>query len=458
MIWNIFALSFRQWINRPWEVVLTFFLPIVFFSIFALIFGRGIRSQPSQSVPVSLIDEVKDLRSQEWVQLLKSDPQLRFDKLNEGGMSGEQAKSRIQRGDLTACIVIRPISHSLNSDREKLFPWSITILADQSDQLAVGYVESTVRASLTRLAMSKLSPEGMGVSATELGVNQVDRRQAVPGVHQAEGDEVLLAPAAKLTPNAPAQRMDGISQELLSDLPQVERELDLLRNGSAGKPVAEEQPLGIPVQVQNVLDAGKANPVVSMYAAGIAVMFLLFNASAGSGVLIDERANQTLDRLLGSHLSMDQLLLGKWFYMTFLGMLQVTVMFIWASRVFGVNLVEHLDGFFMMTIATSLAASGFGLFLATLCQSRAQLNGISTVVVLTMSALGGSMVPRYLMNESLQHAGLLTFNAWAIDGYDKIFWRELPVNTLGPQLAVLTLSGVLFLSIARLLAIRWESK
>ena len=121
MIWNIFALSFRQWINRPWEVVLTFFLPIVFFSIFALIFGRGIRSQPSQSVPVSLIDEVKDLQSQEWVQLLKSDPQLRFDKLNEVATSSEQAKSRIQRGDLTACIVIRPIGHSLNSDREKFF-------------------------------------------------------------------------------------------------------------------------------------------------------------------------------------------------------------------------------------------------------------------------------------------------------------------------------------------------
>ena len=42
---------------------------------------------------------------------------------------------------------------------------------------------------------------------------------------------------------------------------------------------------------------------------------------------------------------MDQLLLGKWFHMTFLGTVQVTVMFIWASRVFGVNLVEHLDGF-----------------------------------------------------------------------------------------------------------------
>ena len=80
------------------------------------------------------------------------------------------------------------------------------------------------------------------------------------------------------------------------------------------------------------------------------------------------------------------------------------------------------------------------------------------MLVLTMSALGGSMVPRYLMSDSLQKIGLFTFNAWAIDGYDKIFWRELPVNALAPQLAVLTLSGVVFLSLARLLAVRWETR
>jgi ABC-2 type transport system permease protein len=63
-----------------------------------------------------------------------------------------------------------------------------------------------------------------------------------------------------------------------------------------------------------------------------------------------------------------------------------------------------------------------------------------------------------LMSESLQKIGLLTFNAWAIDGYDKVFWREMPVGSLAPQLAVLALSSVLFLCIARLLAIRWEVK
>ena len=67
--------------------------------------------------------------------------------------------------------------------------------------------------------------------------------------------------------------------------------------------------------------------------------------------------------------------------------------------------------------------------------TRGQLSGISVVLVLTMSALGGSMVPRYVMSESLQQYGLCTFNAWALDGFDKVFWRELPVEALAPQLA-----------------------
>ena len=186
-------------------------------------------------------------------------------------------------------------------------------------------------------------------------------------------------------------------------------------------------------------------------------MFLLFGATGGGGALLEERENQTLDRLLSTQMSMDQLLLGKWFYMSCVGVLQVGVMFVWAQLVFNVDLLGHLDGFLMMTVVTALAASGFGLFLATLCKSRGQLNGLSVILILTMSALGGSMVPRYLMSDELQQYGLWTFNAWALDGYTKVFWRELPVEALAPQLAVLLVSGVVFLLAARVLAVRWET-
>ena len=76
-----------------------------------------------------------------------------------------------------------------------------------------------------------------------------------------------------------------------------------------------------------------------------------------------------------------------------------------------------------MTIATAIASSTFGLMLASISRSRMQLVAISNLAILLMSALGGSMYPRFLMPEKMQKVGLLTLNAWAIDGFQKIFWR-----------------------------------
>ncbi|MEL7336208.1 MAG: ABC transporter permease, partial [Planctomycetota bacterium] len=136
--------------------------------------------------------------------------------------------------------------------------------------------------------------------------------------------------------------------------------------------------------------------------------------------------------------------------------LQVGIMFVWGALVFGIDLFSNFDGFLVMTIVTSGAAASFGLLLATLCKSRGQLSGVSVIAVLTMSALGGSMVPRYVMSQALQNAGLWTFNAWALDGYNKVFWREMPVSDLAPQLAVLAASAAIMLILARIAALRWE--
>ena len=58
---------------------------------------------------------------------------------------------------------------------------------------------------------------------------------------------------------------------------------------------------------------------------------------------------------------------------------------------------------------------------------------LSTLVILMMSSVGGAMFPRFLMPEAIQKAGLLTINEWAIDGFTKVFWRDLPVPNLWPQ-------------------------
>ncbi|MCP4941808.1 MAG: ABC transporter permease [Planctomycetaceae bacterium] len=396
MILTVLQISCRRLLHNRVELLLTFLVPIAFFSIFAIIFGGGLGRGTTPRIKVVAVDEIQSVVSSQVMAALAEQESLRF--VRESGADGlkrEEAMELVRSGSATMAIILR-------EDREQL---AAELMADASDQVAAQVVSAVVNRSIM-------------LSEAEYQVSQLTASE------QEENETQLAVGAA----GDPDDEMFGIEESL-------QRKVEII----------------------DVMGEGKANPVVSMYASGIAVMFLLFGATGGGGALLEERENQTLDRLLSTQMSMDQLLLGKWFYMSSIGVLQVGVMFVWAQLVFNVDLIGHLDGFLMMTVVTALAASAFGLFLATLCKSRGQLNGLSVILILTMSALGGSMVPRYLMSDELQQYGLWTFNAWALDGYTKVFWRELPVDALAPQLGVLLMSGVVFLLAARVLAVRWET-
>ena len=163
---------------------------------------------------------------------------------------------------------------------------------------------------------------------------------------------------------------------------------------------------------------------------------------------------------------MSKLLASNWLFFAALGFIQVAVMFIWAAIFFDLELltVKRLIGCVVMTVATCAAAAAFGIIFATACRSRAQLGGLSTIVILIMSALGGSMVPKFAAPAVFEVTGLFTFNGWALDGYLKVFWHDDPTTSLpqalwslAPQLAVLIGMTIVFLFVARLLARRWET-
>ena len=401
MIWTVMQISFKRLLHNRVELLLTFIVPIAFFSVFAVIFGQGIGSGKTPKIKVVAVDEVDSTQSQDVVATLRENEGLRFMRdADDKPLSRNAAEQMVRMGTVTLAIVVTEAETNLSAD----------LLSDASDQVSSQVVGALVSQAL---AIS-----------------------AVPSPQQIQG------------PNGPIQQVSATAPA---------DSIESRKPVSFAEPQAVAVPVAASVHVIDVMGEGKANPVVSMYAAGIAVMFLLFGATGGGGALLEERENQTLDRLLSSGLTMDQLLLGKWFYLTLLGVLQVTIMFAWGQAIFGVDLLGHLDGFFIITLVTAGAAAAFGLLLATLCKTRGQLNGLSVILILTMSALGGSMVPRYVMSDSIREAGKWTFNAWALDGYDKIFWRELPVNSLTPQLFVLVACGVAFLLTARVLAIRWET-
>jgi ABC-2 type transport system permease protein len=400
MIWTVVRVGLlRLWHGRV-ELLLNFVVPIAFFTIFAFIFDEQIGLGKSPRVNVALVDEDGTDLSRKLLAALAGQATLRIyspSGRDDGPATfptSGPARELVLRGGLPLAVVVpRGWTASFLGTGEEAAP--IQILADSSDPVATQVVTALVR-------------------------------QAAGGILAEQARRQIQA-ALSLSP-APV--------------------------GSSAM-ARFTRPVGI--EVVDLLAAGKASPVVSMYAAGIAVMFLLFGATGGAGSLLEEEESQTLERLMCSGLGMTRLLAGKWLLLTIVGILQVTFMFAWAQLAFGVDLLGRLPGFAVMTVATAGAASSFALALAAACRTRVQLNAVTIILVLSMSALGGSMVPRYVMSETMRELGKVTFNAWALDGYTKVLWRGLPVRALLPEVAVLVAAALVFLVLARRLARRWES-
>ena len=429
MILTMLRLAFINLRRDKVAWVLGFVMPIVVFSIFGIIFG-GMGPNETPAVSVGVVDEDGSEFSRRLVAALSTEKGLAVrtsaDRESKGPpLTRATGEALVREGKLPVVIILpKGISAAFPSfDRRNSA--TIEVLADTSDkvapQIVAGLLQKTVMTGLPDVFM-------------EGGISQFEKY------------------AGGLTE---AQR-----KAITDWLPQVRKQADKKgANASTVERGDDTSGFGmIPVKIVDVLGQTKNSPQIAFFAAGTGVMFLLFMcANGGGGSMLEEVESGTLDRLLSSRLGMCQLLLSKWLWFTLMGIVQVTIMFLWGAIAFKVELFTHLPGFFVMTLVTAAAASSFGLVLGTLCKTRGQLAAVSTMVILLMSAVGGSMFPRFLMPQFMKTAGLFTFNGWALDGFQKVFWYDVPTWQLWPQVGILALLAVIFMIAARFFAARWET-
>ena len=188
--------------------------------------------------------------------------------------------------------------------------------------------------------------------------------------------------------------------------------------------------------------------------SAMAVMMLLFNLVAFAGTLLEERAEGTLDRLRLTPQAGRAVLLGKLLVTMLLAIVQLVVLFTFGALAFKVPVMEHLPALAAASLAWAFAASALGLLFATACRTRKQMEGLSTLVILVMSAVGGAWFPREILPEWFQTAGLVTPVAWAMDAFHGILWYGkgvLSTPDLGGvmvPLVVLGSGGAVMLAVA----------
>ena len=426
VIGTLIAAGWRQLSRDRAALALSFVVPIVFFTIFATIFG-GSRDAGTRKLRLLLVDEDASERSARFVAALEAESAFAVYRTPRAE-TGEPPPARYDRASAEAAVRAGDAPVALIVPRgfgERKFSFGpsagerprIELLTDSSDpiaaQMAAGLLQKVVFSGLQDLYL-------------EGGIDALD------GV-------ALFTPEQR-------ERLGG----LLETIRRPHGESEPASAGGAA------MAMPIEIETHDLMGEGKKNPLVAFYAAGLGVMFLLFTAAGAGGALIEERESGTLDRLLSTRVTMAQLLAGKLFYLASLGFVQLVVMFVWGWALFDLELPGHLAGFVLMAIPTALVSSAFGLVLAAVCNTRKQLVAMSNLVILSISALGGSMFPRFLMPEALQQASLVMFNAWALEGFLDVFWREHGLVAILPEIAVLLAWTIGLFFVARRLARKWE--
>ena len=201
--------------------------------------------------------------------------------------------------------------------------------------------------------------------------------------------------------------------------------------------------------------ASDADTSVAYYIGAVAVMFVLFALMQGAAITLDERRLGIQDRLMLGFTSAARVFLGRFAFLAALGLLQTLSICLVAELVFDVPISSHLGPILVACGAVAVFAAGLALFVSSISRTPAQMHATSTFLVLILSAIGGSMVPRFMMPGWLQDISRFTPNAWAIDGFYGILARDQSLQDLWVVWCILYGGGAILTVLAATLSHRF---
>ena len=401
----VFRAMLLSLLRDPGALVMSFIMPVAFFVIFAEIFANAAGGE--FELRVAVIDEVKSPESDRLLAAMRRDPDIKAWLVTASRM---ETQSAVRRGDADVGLVVRADGEPLGSTGG-FGPPPLLVYADPSSEVAASVLTGRLQQAYA-VALPELLVGGV-VDLVGNEFTEFDDRQR----------EDIKAGLAGMRDNA-------------------------VRGGPAGWSLAEL------IEEQTVAGRPAASNHVAYYAGAIAFMFLLLSAAQGALTLLDERDNGVLDRVVAGPGGVSVAVNGKFLFLTVQGLAQTVVIFAVAWAAYRVDVLARPLAWAVIATLSATAAAAIALLLVTACRSRAQAQTLSTALILVMSAVGGSMVPRFFMPGWLQNIGWLTPNTWVLEAYSGVLSRGESPAALAFPCAMLLLTTLASLLASHLLARR----
>ena len=174
-------------------------------------------------------------------------------------------------------------------------------------------------------------------------------------------------------------------------------------------------------------------------------MFFIVVPLAGS--IIRERQEGTLIRLFTLPVSFSTILLGKVLAYMLICLVQFVLMLMVGLFILPLQGLPGLDlggspfGLLLVVFCAAFAATGFGLMVGAMAGSYEQGSMFGAVSVVIAAALGGIMLPVYVMPEMMQKISAFSPFSWGMSAFLELFVKGGGLWAVLPDAAYLFLFG-----------------
>ncbi len=424
-------------------VSLTFIVPVVLIYIFGHVFGLYRREGGPSGIRVAVVNESGEPAATKLIEALQAEKSLTVITETSGA---DGTPRRLTEADVRTELDQNKYRFALILPADLLSDERIGVRVkflsnprnDIEAQMVNGLLQKTIFSnvpqllgqSLQRSARHALGAEryegfNRGMAATIASAfdldparvqEQLESGALIPGLSGGNGG------SASGEPGSPAATAPdtGASADMLSRLIRIETEQ------VAGKDVK--------------------NPMAARIVGGYAIMFLLFAVSGSASAMFEQKASGIFQRLLAAPVRPAHIVWARFGFGVLLGIVQITALFIAGRIFFGLDILSNAPALAVITIAAAAACSSFGLLVTAISPSEAAASGVATLVVLSMSAMGGAWFPVSFMPEFMQTLSRLTLVYWAVEGMTDVLWAGRSIAQILPKVGVLALITVVVMS------------
>ncbi|MGB6328685.1 MAG: ABC transporter permease [Halarcobacter sp.] len=183
-----------------------------------------------------------------------------------------------------------------------------------------------------------------------------------------------------------------------------------------------------------------------------------------SNTFINEKNFGTLNRIKSINVSMLPILFGKIVPYYVINLFQVLFMIligIYLMPILGADSLQikgNIFLIFLLSSLVSLSAISFALVIANIANKSEDATTIGGISNIILAALGGIMVPKFIMPQSMQELSELSPMSWALDSFLEVFVKGGTFVDIKEYILKLTLFAIICFIISYILLIKKGSK